>query len=400
MDKNVRRSPFDVRRAPFGVRRSSCDVRRAVFGVRGSLTRQWLQALLVALVLFLLLARPASAQSLARFSLDSAVSIDVFRGQNTVEDPNIIVDVTAVLRLADGWLLYVRPWFREPRLPHIEDPDSWNKQIYQAAIQYEHAAPISTRVDLGYIVSPIGLGMMDTRPGVNPTISPHLSYLQPMPVFDPRAPRVSTIASTYPLGGQLTLSTTRWDARLALVSSAPTRVSVINGANNPRATPVIVAGGGITPTIGLRVGAAIATGVYALGEELTVHEEDGRSFHMFNIESEYAVGYTKIAGEYTHTRLEATTATETARAWFVQGTRTLSPRWFLAARQEGVSAPPLRTGIVPGTRRTFHTTEGTIGYHLTRDFTLRGSFMNRKAYTRTTWDQQLGLSLVWARRWW
>lgn len=58
--------------------------------------------------------------------------------------------------------------------------------------------------------------------------------------------------STYPLGGQLTLSAERWDTRAALVGSAPTRTYAINRAGNPRATPVLVTGAGITPTAGSR----------------------------------------------------------------------------------------------------------------------------------------------------
>ena len=42
------------------------------------------------------------AQSLARFSLDSAVAVDLFQGQNASDRPNIVIDVTAVVRLADG----------------------------------------------------------------------------------------------------------------------------------------------------------------------------------------------------------------------------------------------------------------------------------------------------------
>ena len=129
--------------------------------------------MLVVAVFVAVAARPASAQSLARFSLDSVVAIDLFRGENTVERPNIVVDITAVVRLADGWLFYVRPWFRQPRT------SEWDKEIYQAAIQYERTGPVATRVDAGYIASPIGLGMMDTRPGINPTIAPHLSYVHP-----------------------------------------------------------------------------------------------------------------------------------------------------------------------------------------------------------------------------
>jgi hypothetical protein len=347
-----------------------------------------------------LFATTALAQTPSRVSLDSAVSIDVFQGQATVDDPNIIVDVSAAVRLADGWMVYVRPWFREARVPRPANPDNWAKEIYQAALQYERAGRISTRVEAGYIVSPIGLGMMDTRPSENPTIAPHLSYLQPMPAFDPGAPRVSPIASTYPLGAQLTLSSTHWDTRGAVLSSAPTRAYVLGRDGNPESTPAVVFGGGITPRTGLRFGAAVATGNYATGDELAVPQEDGREFRMLNVEGEFAFGYTKISGEVTHNRFDTGLGDEVARGWFIQGIHTLAPRWFVAGRQEGVSAPPLRTPVSVGPRRTMHTSEATLGYRLTPEFTLRGSYMSRKAYTRTTWDQQVGLSVVWARRWW
>jgi hypothetical protein len=359
-----------------------------------------LQVATVVLALLAGVSSPASGQTSARFSLDSVVSVDAFQGQNTVDDPNIVIDVTAVVRIADGWLVYVRPWFREPRLPRPADPDNWDKEIYQAAVQYERTGRVSTRVDAGYIVSPIGLGMMDTRPGVNPTIAPHLSYLQSMPAFDPGAPRVGAIAATYPLGAQVTASMTRWDARAAVISSAPTRTYVINNADNPAATPVVVAGGGITPMTGLRIGGAYATGLYVLGEELAVPQAEGRGFRMLSLEGEYAFRYTRISAEVTRTGFDAAAGLAIASAWFVQASHTLSPRWFVAARQEGVSAPPLRTVLTVGPRRMYHASEATLGYRLSRDVTLRGSFMSRKAYTRTAWDQQAGVSVVWARRWW
>jgi hypothetical protein len=342
----------------------------------------------------------ALAQSVARFSLDSATSIDLFRGQSTVDQPNVILDVTGVVRLGGGWLAYVRPWFRQPRKPGLAREENWDKQIYQAALQYERAGAVSMRIDAGYIASPIGFGMMDTRPGINPTIAPHLSYVTPMPAFEPGAPRVDPIASTYPLGGQLTLSTTQWDARIAVVDSAPTRIYVINGATNPHRTPVIVTGGGFTPKIGLRFGTSFATGCYVLGSELTRPQPNGRDFRMVTIEGEYAFGYTKLSGELVHDRLDTAVGTARANAWFVQGIHTLSPRFFVAGRLEGVSAPPLRTATVLGARTTFQTGETTLGYRLTTELTLRASFMNRKPFTRKTWDQQFGASVVWAHRWW
>ncbi len=47
----------------------------------------------------------------------------------------------------------------------------------------------------------------------------------------------------------------------------------------------------------------------------------------------------------------------------------------------------------------FQTTEATVGYRIVPDVTARGSYMARKAFTRNTWDHQVGVSLVWARRW-
>jgi hypothetical protein len=341
---------------------------------------------------FALLAAPASAQQLARFSIDSVAAIDFLRGENTVDRPNIIVDITGVVRVANGWLVYVRPWLRQPRTT------AWDKQIYQAALQYERAGRIATRVDAGYLVSPVGFGMMDTRPGVNPTILPHLSYVTPMPVFDPTAPRVQPVAATYPLGTQLTVSTTRWDVRGGVVNSAPSRIFVINGATSPRATPVAVGGAGITPRTGLRFGISLAHGASATSDELTTRQGH-RDMTLVSGEAEYAFGYTKLSGEFTRTRFDTNVGANNAYGWFVQGVHTLSPRWFVAARQEGVSAPPLRSGIVPGVRTRFHITEATVAYRFTPELTARGSFISRKPFTRPSHDLQAGVSLVWAHRW-
>ena len=343
------------------------------------------------MIVLLALAESVQAQSSARFSLDSAVGVDLFQGENTVDRPNIVVDVTAVARISDRWLLYVRPWFRQPRSPE------WEKEIYQAAVQYSRPGRIATRLDLGYLASPIGLGMMDTRPGVNPTIGPHYSYILSMPAFDSSGPRVQAIAASYPPGGQFTASTDVWDARVAVIGAAPTRTYKINGSSNPPNTPVAVIGGGITPKVGLRFGASLARGDYAAGDELADIGSTGRRITMMTLEGEYAFGYTKISGEITRDRFQTVSGNAIAYAWFVQGLQTVTPRWFVAARQEGVSAPVVPTS---GTAPLMQYSEATVGYRLSMDFTLRGSFLARKSFTRSTWDQQGGVSLVWAHRWW
>ena len=119
-------------------------------------SRLWLALLLSCL------ASPVTAQppSIDRVSFDSVVAIDKFVGQGAMDLPSVVIDATVVARIADGWIVYVRPWIR-----HDPRAEVWNNEIYQAALQYERPGPIAVRVDAGYIVSPIGLGLADSRPG-------------------------------------------------------------------------------------------------------------------------------------------------------------------------------------------------------------------------------------------
>ena len=331
----------------------------------------------------------ASAQSPARVSVDTVFSIDEFGGDTTTNRPNIIADISVTARLSDRWQVYVRPWFRQPRTP------SWDKYIYQAALRYERPGPIMMRVDAGYIASPVGLGMFDTRANLNPTINGHANYFVPMPAIDAGAPRVQAVAATYPLGGVVTLSTDRWDARAAVVNSAPTRIFLINDDANPRTTPVFEAGAGVTPRTGLRLGVSFARGLAATADETTGPAID-RTLTLVGVEGEYAFGYTKLSGEFIADRFATSSGTATAYAWFAQGTHTITPRWFVAARHEGTSAPP----YLARARTDFETLEATAGFRATTDITLRGSYYRRRLYGLSTWDNQGGVSIVWAHRWW
>jgi hypothetical protein len=350
---------------------------------------------------FLVVAEPASAQSVARFSLESVVAADGADGENMSHRPQVVVDVSMAVRISNRWQAYVRPWFRLPRPSTATAPaPEWTKEIYQAGLRYERQGDLSTRIDLGYILSPIGLGVFDTRPGVNPTIGTHISYVSPMPAFDPTGPRVSAVSATYPLGAQVSLSTTRWDARAAVINSAPTRTYVLGADDNPRQTPVMVAGAGVTPTTGLRVGVSVAHGVYATREEIRTPVSRGRRMTMAGGEGEWAFGGTKVGAEILRTAFETTASQAIAYEWFVQGTHTLSPRWFVAARREGTSAPPLVKGLVIGTRPSVAAFEATAGFRVSPDVTLRSGYYGRRPYGVSTWRDQVGVSVVWARRWW
>jgi hypothetical protein len=356
----------------------------------------------ISALVVVLSAVPAAAQEVERFSLESVVAVDEFGGESSVHSPQIVIDVSAAVRIGERWQLYLRPWFRLPRpnAPGLPVPD-WDTELYQAGVRYERPGAVAMRFDAGYILSPIGLGLYDVRPGVNPTIAPHISYVQPMPTFDPTGPRVNAIAASYPLGAQLTASGLHWDARAAVINAAPTRVYAIGLPTNPKQTPAFVAGGGVTPMIGLRLGAAVARGDYATRAEITTPGSQGRAMTMTSGEGEWAVAGTKISGEIVRTAFDALGGNAAvAYEWFIQGQQTLTARWFAAARHEGTSAPPLISGIVVGRRTELKIVEATAGYRLSPDVTLRASYYTRMPYAATDWTNQFGASVVWARRWW
>lgn len=351
-----------------------------------------------------LAAAPAFAQDSARFAVDSVLSIDAFAGEHVSNRPQLIVDVSVGMRLSERVQLHIRPWFRLPRpnVPGGPVPD-WSKELYSAGLRYERPAGergLATRVDFGYNVSPIGLGVIDTRPSLNPTIAPHISYISPMPVFDVTVPRVSAISQSYPLGGQLTVSSAHWDARVAVINAAPTRNYAVGRPTNPRQTPAYIAGGGVTPLTGLRLGISFAQGKYATADEVTGPRAAARSVTIVGGEGEYAFGYTKLSGEIVGSRFERTAGTAVAYEWFVQGQQTLTPRWFIAARHESTFAPELITPTFAGERSRLAMFETTAGFRVTPEVTLRSSYYTRRSYAVPAWDHQVAVSAVWARKWW
>ncbi len=340
--------------------------------------------------------RPALAQSLSRVSLDSVSSVDLFRGDGTTGRPGASVDISSVFRIGHGWSAHVRPWFFKSSADHSE----WSKEIYQAALRYERPGHTSFRLDAGYIASPIGLGMLDMRADMNPTIQPHLSYFVPLLPFDRTAPTVGPITASYPLGANGTLSSRRWDARAALVNAAPTRRYALNAERpNPQSTPVLIAGGGVTPVVGLRVGTSLASGRYATPGEVSDSAGVARDLLMWTVEGEYAFAYTKFAAEFTREQFQHGAIRDSASTWFVQAMQTLSPRWFASGRHEGINAPPVPGSARTGPRLSFTTTEGSLGYRATPDLTLRASVTAQRWYIAAATDQRVAVQMVWSRRW-
>jgi hypothetical protein len=161
---------------------------------------------------------------------------------------------------------------------------------------------------------------------------------------------------------------------------------------------VIEAGAGITPTIGLRVGGSFAHGKYATHDEAP-RSTDGLMMTLLGGEAEYAFRYTKLSAELVRTVFDTPADAAIAYEYFLQAAQTVTPRWSVAARNEGVSSPPLNSGSVRGVRRRMRTFEATAAWRWTPELTVRSSYYTRRSYFATTWDRQVAVSLVWARRW-
>jgi hypothetical protein len=141
-------------------------------------------------------------------------------------------------------------------------------------------------------------------------------------------------------------------------------------------------------------GAEYATnGIVAKGAPLP-----DASASVYNIEGEYAIGYTRITGELVVDRFETIIAPAVSRGLNLLAVRTLSPRWFVAGRTVRASTPVL-VGPTPG-RRAATSAEGTLGYRISRTLTLRGAYQGSTSFNRQTWQHAIAFSTVWSQRWW
>ena len=256
---------------------------------------------------------PVAAQT-SRLALDTVVAVDGDAGSQVTRKSTAWFDVFAAVQLADGWSLRVRPVvFRR------SFDGAWQKQIYELAVRYERPGAVGVRVDVGQFVSPIGFAILENRPNRNPVVSQHSTLYLPVPRYEPGTPTTFLIAASYPFGAQVTASTQTWDVRAAVTDSSPIRGRPFFGNNKPPRMANVIAGGGITPKIGLRLGASVATGSYAAAREVRDKSAGDRRASLAQVESEWSFGHTRIAGEFLWTWREL--ASETARARMAAGSR-------------------------------------------------------------------------------
>ena len=122
-------------------------------------------------------------------------------------------------------------------------------------------ARLGVSVEAGLVPSPVGLAnYIGRRPHLNPTIAQPSLALQLVAFAGAAGPRANLLGAVYPFGGQVTLSGLRWDGRAAVIdTSALRRRRIFARTNPPRFTNVVI-GGGVTPVVGLHIGASVTHG--------------------------------------------------------------------------------------------------------------------------------------------
>ena len=338
---------------------------------------------------FVLLTTSAYAQQAqpSPFAIDTVAASDGTVDTNGNFTTGVTLDAVITAGLGRGFEAIVRPFVQ--RLASGE----WNRQIWIATLRYQRPGDVGLRVDAGLIPSPIGAANLMLRPHLNPTIALPSSLFTALPPVELPGPRMNLLGAVYSAGVSATVSGEHWDARAAVIDTSPMRTRRVFARANPPRFATAVFGAGITPFVGLRVGASMAHGgVQKAGESPSVTED--RQATMFTVETDFSVRYTRIVGEWVRDAFETRIGDQVASGWFLQGHQVLTPRWFAAGRVERMSAPLL--GVE---RQHLVGVEETLGFRLTPEVTIRGSHRARRSFGRSGFDNTAAVSIVWWQRW-
>ena len=332
---------------------------------------------------------PSTGGPSRRLAVDTVTGYQDFFAVDSTWPVQIVVDAFVAVELAPGWQVSMRPvlW----RLQ-----GEWETLLDQASIRYETRRGANWRVEVGKFPAPIGLGLTENRAGSNASVLwCHRPYYMPLPSIGAHLPQVSLISAVYPLGAQVAVSGTKWDARGAIVDRGPVEYWKA-GADAARGPNGIV-GAGISPRQGLRIGAAGAWGQYASADT----KQTALGYRTVNAEADFSFGYSRLSGEWVHSRFDASEGARTFEGWTGQAQHTVTARVFLHSRVTTVRSsndPEWLSRLA--VERRYLSVDSTVGYRVDPELTVRVAHAAIRAFGRPHLDHQLGVSVIWTRRWW
>ncbi len=332
---------------------------------------------------------PADTSTARRVAFDTVSGWQDSFAEEADWPTQFIVDAFVGAELAPGWQVSVRPVVWRLR-------GEWEVILDQASVRYETRRGANWRFEAGKFAIPTGLGLLENRASTNPGILWwHRPYYTPSPSLGSDMPRVSLISTLYPWGAQAAVSGDHWDLRAAAVDRPAVQFWRATDQLSRRVN--LIAGGGFTPRQGMRVGLAGARGRYA---EAT-SARPALDYTTVNAEADIAFGYTRLSGEWVRSHFASPGGTRRSEGWTAQAQHTLTPRVFVHSRASSVRAP--RAASAFATRvdlQRFRSIDSTVGYLLTPEITVRAAHTALRGFGRTATDHQLGLSVIWTRRWW
>ncbi len=331
---------------------------------------------------------PSTSGPTRRLAVDTVTGYQDFLAEDSTWPIQFVVDAFVAVELAPGWQVSVRPVLWRVQ-------GEWETLLDQASIRYETRRRANWRVEVGKFPAPIGLGLTENRAGNNASVLwCHRPYYSSVPSIGAGLPPVSLISAVYPFGAQVAASGTRWDARAALVDRGPVEYWK-TGAGAARGPNGIV-GAGITPRQGFRIGAAGAWGRYANATP----DRTALGYTTINAETEFAFGYSRLSGEWVRSRFDAPEGSRTFEGWTAQAQQTVTPRVFLHSRVTTVRSPAGAELPAVATVRRSLSVDSTFGYRVDPELTVRVGHAAIRAFGRPRLDHQLGVSVIWTRRWW
>jgi hypothetical protein len=282
-----------------------------------------------------MLAVPARAQTpvqggggtVAHVAADTVASSSAFV-QSGERHSVSMLDVLGAWRVASGVEVILRPVLQRDYF------GNWQADLYQLAVRYDTGTRVRSRIEAGYLPSPIGLAPLESRADANPLVAPVTAYTSFLPSFEAGTPTTQLSSPLYPLAAQATVSARYWDVRGAVLDSSLVRVRPLTGDNKPPRAPQVAVGGGVTPHIGLRLGASFARGRFARASEVADRTRGDRMATVVGVDGDYSIGYTRVYGEWIRTSFDRATGRAAASGITLTAVRTLAPRWFLAGRAQ------------------------------------------------------------------
>jgi hypothetical protein len=309
-------------------------------------------------------------------------------------DPYLFFDLAATVPISSHFGAVVRPY------AHRLQGGDWTAEMYQLQLRYQSTTHIPIRVDAGIITSPLGLGTLELRADQSAPIKIPFYYYIPLPRFDRQNSRVQLLSGGYPLGAVVSTSGTKWDVRAGITDSTPARSRNVFESGRPAAMRQFIVGGGVSPIVGLRVGAGFAQGDYRTAAAVSpdpAPASGATGVTVFNVEAEYAFAHTRFSGEWIRDRFESPLGPSVARGYFVQAVQTFTPRLFGTVQLVGASAPAF-VGVGRA-QKTMTSTEVTAGYRLHEQLTVRAGYYASRHFFAPARTHTAVASLVWAHRW-